>query len=956
MKLQKTFLIAVLSLTTFVFCNLFAQDQTVGLFLNDEQSFNGYTLFSPMRSTMTYLINNEGREVHSWNTGNYSAQSVYLSENGNLLHTANPFGNNVINAGGAGGLVQEINWDGNLVWSYELNNEQYRLHHDIEVLPNGNILMIAWENKTTTEAINQGRNPDNLNEEALWPDFIIEIEPDGEDGENIVWEWHAWDHLIQDYDNSKPNYGVVSEHPELIDLNYASSTQQLGIADWLHTNSIDYNEEFDQIILSIHNFSEIWIIDHSTTTEEATNHIGGNSGKGGDLLYRWGNPQAYNSGTSEDRKLYGQHDALWIEEGCPGEGNITIYNNGTCRPTGNYSTVDEIISPVDESGNYELPAAGESFAPSEQIWVYQAENPTDFYSQNISGSQRLLNGNTLICEGQTGTFFELTDSFEIVWIYVNPVAEQGPLHQNETIPSGQGGQENSVFKIRRYSPEFAGFDGIELIPGDFIELPAENPENPNFSIVDTGLEDCYDNLNIIAEPLESDAFYGQDAQYEGNQPSYTDNEDGTITDNVTGLMWQKSPDLNGDNVINADDKLSYPDALSGADDFDLAGYIDWRLPTIKEIYSLILFSGIDCSSYQGTETDGLVPFIDTDYFDFGYGDTSAGERIIDAQFASNTIYVAETMNGNETMFGVNFADGRIKGYPAAQTQNGEFKKYYVLYVRANESYGINDFIDNNDGTIPDNATGLMWSQNDSNEGLNWEEALAWVQLKNAENYQGYNDWRLPNVKELQSIIDYTRSPDTSNSAALDQIFNITSIINAGGESDYPYFWSSTTHRDTNNGRNAAYVAFGEALGWMEIPPSSGNYTLMDVHGAGAQRSEVKEGNPEDYPYGHGPQGDVVRIYNYVRLVRDLDPITGINNDEIDNSATPGIIKYLGNYPNPFNPTTIISFEINTQSSANVELTIFNLKGQKVKTLIDEPLSNGNHSITWNGNDSNNNKI
>ena len=304
--------------------------------------------------------------------------------------------------------------------------------------------------------------------------------------------------------------------------------------------------------------------------------------------------------------------------------------------------------------------------------------------------------------------------------------------------------------------------------------------------------------------------------------------------------------------------------MAGADSYDLAGYSDWRLPTIKELYSLIDFNGLDPSGYNGSDTSGLVPFIDTDYFDFGYGDTNAGERIIDAQFATSTLYVSTTMGGAETMFGVNFADGRIKGYPTGPMpgQSGG-KLYYVLYVRGNSDYGVNDFTDNGSGTITDNATGLMWSQDDSGSGLNWEEALAWVQQKNDENYLGYSDWRLPDVKELQSIVDYGRSPDTTDSAAIDPLFNVTAITNEADQIDYPAYWSSTTHANMRSGGNAAYVNFGRSMGYM-------NGRWMDVHGAGAQRSDPKSGDPDDWPTGHGPQGDAIRIYNYVRLVRDAD--------------------------------------------------------------------------------------
>ncbi len=451
----------------------------------------------------------------------------------------------------------------------------------------------------------------------------------------------------------------------------------------------------------------------------------------------------------------------------------------------------------------------------------------------------------------------------------------------------------------------------------------------SYPIVDTNQGIFYDNADEISVPQPGDPFYGQDAQFDGNQPDYTDNGDGTITDNVTGLMWSKTCDVNNDGVIDYEDKLTYDEAVATVSNVTIAGYTDWRLPTIKELYSLIIFSGLDCSGWNGSTND-LVPFIDTDYFDFGYGDESAGERIIDAQFVTKTLYVSTTMNGNATMFGVNFADGRIKGYPYEDVgPSREAKKFYVYYVRGTENYGMNDFEDNGNGTITDIATGLMWSQNDSGEGLNWEEALFWVQQKNSENYLGYNDWRLPNVKELQSIVDYTRSPATTNSAAIDPLFNVTSITNAGGEIDYPFFWSGTTHANMNNGEYACYVSFGRALGWMEIPPYSGNYALMDVHGAGAQRSDPKSGDPANWPHGHGPQGDVIRIYNYVRLVRDATTVSAEPQQESSSR-----IKLHKSYPNPAKGTTQISFSSKTQIT-QPEITIYNLIGQKLATLSCE---------------------
>jgi hypothetical protein len=394
---------------------------------------------------------------------------------------------------------------------------------------------------------------------------------------------------------------------------------------------------------------------------------------------------------------------------------------------------------------------------------------------------------------------------------------------------------------------FSGFTkNIETYSGDV------------YPIVGTNQTKFYDNSTEIKAPIAGDDFYGQNATYLGNIPEYRDNGDGTVTDLVTGLIWQQSPDTNRDGYITASDKMTYKEAISGASTFTLGGYTDWRLPTIKEQYSLIIFSGIDPSGYESTSVDGLVPFIDTNYFKFAYGDSTAGERIIDSQYASSTMYVDEQL-----LFGVNFADGRIKGYGLKMPFGPGDKTFFVTYVRGNKKYGINNFNDNGDRTISDKATGLMWMQNDNQKGLLWQEALNY-----AENYEfaGYSDWRLPNVKELQSVVDYSRAPNTSDSAAIDPLFNCSEIENEAGQKDYPFYWSSTTHSNWStdmSGRNASYVSFGRAMGYMD-----GKW--MDVHGAGAQRSDPKIGNPEDWPEGHGPQGDAQRINNYVRLVRSLN--------------------------------------------------------------------------------------
>lgn len=416
----------------------------------------------------TYLIDNDGELIHSWESDGNPGLSAYLLPDGRLLRTQSVT-NQVINAGGGGGKVLIMDWDGNKQWEYTLSSDKYRLHHDVEYLPNGNILMIAWANKSESEAIDAGRNPELIFNGAVWYTRIIEVKPEGSSSGEIVWEWNAWDHLIQDYDSNKLNYGAVNEHRELIDLNYVENPNGPNTgADWLHTNGIDYNEELDQILLSVHNFSEIWIIDHGTTTEEAAGNNGGAYGRGGDLLYRWGNPETYDMGTASDRKLYNQHDAEWIPAGYPGENNITIFNNGDRRLRA-YSSVEEIATPINESGNYTF-EQDSAFGPDEIYWSYSAEQAEDFYAENISGAQRLANGNTLICSGPSGEFFEVTADKQIVWKYINPVTDTGPVNQGDEISSGMMGQANACFRAERYQFDYPAFDGKDLTPKGTIEL------------------------------------------------------------------------------------------------------------------------------------------------------------------------------------------------------------------------------------------------------------------------------------------------------------------------------------------------------------------------------------------------------------------------------------------------------------------------------------------------------
>ncbi len=459
---------------------LLAADATVGVVLSEPgEVSDGYTLFSPSRGRETYLIDNVGRVVNSWQSNFAPGLTSYLAPDGSLYRSGvSPNNAALLSAPGVGGLLQKFDWDGNLVWDYEYSTSTEVAHHDIEVLPNGNVLLIVWQFRSGAEAIANGRIPSTLSDGYLIPESIIEVQQTGLTTGDVVWRWNVWDHLVQDYDATKANFGSVSANPQLINLNYNSTGPGKGAvaADWNHANGIDYNADLDQIILSVREYSEFWVIDHSTTTAEAAGDTGGRYGNGGDLLYRWGNPRAYKGGTRSDQRLFYQHDAEWIEEGKPGAGNIIVFNNGTNRRDGsNYSSVDEIQLPSLANGSYDW--AGSVSVISTIVGTPRG----NFYAPITSGQTRLENGNTLIAHGPRGVFSEVTPDSEVVWQYVNPVTSPlGPLTQGQTpgpfnVLNIPGIRANLTFKAEHYAPTYAGLAGRDLTPGSRVELYPDSP-------------------------------------------------------------------------------------------------------------------------------------------------------------------------------------------------------------------------------------------------------------------------------------------------------------------------------------------------------------------------------------------------------------------------------------------------------------------------------------------------
>ncbi len=438
---MKLIIASFLTILLFISCNNDDDhiDQTIPeielsqniLVYDSEKLFKGYTLISPVKSKSTYLVNMEGYIVKKW-TSEHEGLIAYLSNDGFLYRTYGII-NIEFSFGGRQGGIQKFDFDGNLIWDWQLSTSQNSLHHDLSLLPNGNILASVWNKKSGEEAIENGRNPELLTDDEVWQERIIEIKPIGTNDVQIVWEWNVWDHLVQDFNDSKLNFGNVAQNPNLIDINFT-----LGDANFNHVNSLFYMEEFDQIVFSSRKFSELMIIDHSTTTSEAASHSGGNYNKGGDLLYRWGNPIAYKSGSENDQKLFGQHDTRYLGS-LPslGGGNFMAFNNGRF---GDISAVEEINIPIQSDGSYILLAETNNI-PLDYSWSYIN---SEIFSPRVSGAQRLENKNTLITFGTEGILYEIDSISNIVWKYKIPL------------------EINDAFKCFRYDVNFPAFNEEEL--------------------------------------------------------------------------------------------------------------------------------------------------------------------------------------------------------------------------------------------------------------------------------------------------------------------------------------------------------------------------------------------------------------------------------------------------------------------------------------------------------------
>lgn len=466
--------------------NVIYAQNTIGTTEIADGAYEGYTLFST--HNITYLINNCGEVINQWTSNYPPGNAVYLLEDGSVLRAGRTTSTD-ITFGGQGGVIEIFDWNRNLTWQYFYDTTTKRQHHDIYPMPNGNVLILAVTIMTNSEAIEAGRNPVNLTESDLYNEQIVEITPSGFNEGIVAWEWNIKDHLIQDFDSSKDNYGNVGLNPQKLNINFLNGNT--GVTNWLHFNSIQYNPVLDQIIISSRNLSEIFIIDHSTSIPEASASSGGTYNKGGDFLYRWGNPQSYNQGTELDRKLYGQHTPYIIEQGLIDEGKIMLFNNGNGRSP-LFSEVF-IINPETESPGVYTHLNNTAFGPTAPSYIYSASpTPTDFFSGILSNAQRLPNGNTLICEGINGRLFEITPDENIVWEYISPI------NSNNGNIASQGSAvtfSNNTFRGLKYGLDYPAFSGRDTTPNEPIELNPSlgNCANLNISEVEELIVNIYPN-------------------------------------------------------------------------------------------------------------------------------------------------------------------------------------------------------------------------------------------------------------------------------------------------------------------------------------------------------------------------------------------------------------------------------------------------------------------------------
>lgn len=441
----------------------------VGVTILSPETEEQYTLFSSLFDSKSYLIDNCGRLINQWSPTDPNGLSSELLPNGNLVRGVKT-GFSFINQPSTGGAMEIRNWEDEQIWYYEEFGENYIQHHDFAVLPNGNIMFLGWEIISPEEQLALGKDSAEVILPHFWGEYIKEVKPVGSDTE-IVWEWHQKDHFVQDYNPSLENFGEIFDSPHLLDINYKHPLQ-FDLIDPYHANALDYDPIRDEVVINLRSIGEFWILDHSTTTEEAATNEGGNSGKGGSIIYRWGNPEAYQQNEdSSDWKLFGAHGTNFVNEGLPDEGKIIVFNNGVLRPVGTYSTIEMIEPDIDTEGNYYIGVNGQFATKNHTILHGEDES---IRSDFVSNAHQTINGNTFINEGDGGRLLEVDNNQNILWEYIIPISNGVPVNQNAT---------NTFyisFIAHRYPIDFITDNTLDLSPGELIEL---NPDNDFCSLV-----------------------------------------------------------------------------------------------------------------------------------------------------------------------------------------------------------------------------------------------------------------------------------------------------------------------------------------------------------------------------------------------------------------------------------------------------------------------------------------
>jgi len=507
----------------------FGQTPTVGLRYSAAGVSDGYTLFTPEKNNKVFLVNNCGEKINEWEFSENPGLTCYLQEDGNIMRVG-------------ADSIEVRDWNNNQLWSFSAASLGINKHHDIEPMPNGNVLIVARIFFSYNDIIQMGRDS-SLAESMNKLDAIYEVEPVGAHGGNIVWEWHFTDHFVQEYDALKPNYGVVEDHPELINMNFDNGIP----TDYTHVNAVDYNAELDQILISARHLSEIYIIDHSTTTAEAASHNGGNSNKGGDILWRWGNTQIYGVGTGTDSKLGLQHDAKWVEAGYLDEGKISVFDN--LESGVGPSSAVHLIEPIFDGIDYTM--SNGYFLPLDYDWSWNGDIlGVTMNESNKSGCHGLQNGNFIFCESGKGQITEVNKQGDVLWVYKNPIGSSVTQQYDNVLSA-----DNKIFRGEKYPVDYAGFIGKDMTPLGIIE-----DLNPISDTCSNELEiaEVYVNgLSIINPVIDGEIIFVK----------YLEMDELTIYDISGRILFYEKP-FNGNRIqITSGSKMAFIVANKGKQRF-----------------------------------------------------------------------------------------------------------------------------------------------------------------------------------------------------------------------------------------------------------------------------------------------------------------------------------------------------------------------------------------------------